>query len=56
VGTVFVGLALPGAEPVAHELHVPGDRPRIRQYTTISTLDVLRRALLALPASVGGQP
>jgi nicotinamide mononucleotide (NMN) deamidase PncC len=48
VGTVFVGLALPGREPVAAELHLPGDRPRVRQYGAISALDLLRRALLEL--------
>ncbi len=43
-GTVFVGLAL--GDAVEHvELHLPGDRPRIRAYSAISALDVLRRAL-----------
>jgi nicotinamide-nucleotide amidase len=43
-GTVFVGLALD--EHVQHaELHLPGDRPRVRSYSAISALDVLRRAL-----------
>jgi len=43
-GTVFVGLAL--GEDVQHvELHLPGDRPRVRSYSAISALDVLRRAL-----------
>jgi hypothetical protein len=28
-------------------LHLPGDRPRIRAYSAISALDVLRRALIA---------
>jgi nicotinamide-nucleotide amidase len=49
VGTVFVGLALPGAEATSHELIVPGDRPRIRQYAAISALDLVRRGLLARP-------
>jgi nicotinamide-nucleotide amidase len=44
-GTVFVGLALPGLEPEAVELHLPGDRQRVRQYATISALDLLRRRL-----------
>ena len=48
VGTVFVGLALAGGEPEAVELKVPGDRDRIRQYATISALDVLRKRLGAL--------
>jgi nicotinamide mononucleotide (NMN) deamidase PncC len=43
-GTVFVGLAL--GESAEHvELHLPGDRPRVRAYSAISALDVLRRAL-----------
>jgi len=46
VGTVFVGLALPGEAPEAVEMHLPGDRERIRQYATISALDALRQRLL----------
>jgi nicotinamide-nucleotide amidase len=43
-GTVFVGLAL--ASGTSHtELRLPGDRTRVRDYATISALDVLRRAL-----------
>jgi len=43
-GTVFVGLDLgAGVEHVA--LRLPGDRPRVRAYSAISALDVLRRAL-----------
>jgi nicotinamide-nucleotide amidase len=45
-GTVFVGLALAGRERMTRELHLPGDRPRVRQYAAISALDLLRRALL----------
>ena len=45
VGTVFVGLALPGRPAAATELHLPGDRPRVRQFATISALDLLRRTL-----------
>jgi nicotinamide-nucleotide amidase len=44
-GTVFVGLALPDSEVETAELHLPGDRPRVRQYATISALDLLRRRL-----------
>ena len=46
VGTVFVGLALPDGPVSVRELHLPGDRPRVRQFATISALDLLRRALL----------
>jgi nicotinamide-nucleotide amidase len=45
-GTVFVGLSF-GDELRHVALHLPGDRPRIRAYSAISALDVLRRALLA---------
>ncbi len=48
VGTVVVGLALPGSVPDAVELRLPGDRERIRQLATISALDVLRRRLCAI--------
>ena len=44
-GTVFLGLALPGAPGEAVELHLPGDRDRVRQFTAISLLDQLRRRL-----------
>jgi nicotinamide-nucleotide amidase len=43
-GTVFVGVAM-GDDCEALELHLPGDRERVRQYATISALDVLRRRL-----------
>ena len=46
-GTVFLGLALPGAEAEASEAHLPGDRDRVRQFATISLLDLLRRRLPA---------
>jgi nicotinamide-nucleotide amidase len=48
VGTVYVGLAIGSADPTAVELRLPGDRKRIREYATISGLDVLRRALHGL--------
>jgi nicotinamide-nucleotide amidase len=48
-GTVFVGLVLPGLAPQTREIRVPGDRERVRQYAAISALDLVRRALDALP-------
>ncbi|MEO9181236.1 MAG: CinA family protein, partial [Acidimicrobiales bacterium] len=43
-GTVFVGLSM--GDQLEHAgLRLPGDRPRIRAYSAISALDVLRRAL-----------
>jgi nicotinamide-nucleotide amidase len=54
-GTVFVGLALPDGRLVTAELHLPGDRPRVRQYSAISALDLLRRTLSAQPARTLGR-
>ena len=45
-GTVFLGLSLPDGPSVSRAFRLPGDRPRIRQYSAISALDVLRRELL----------
>ncbi len=50
VGTVVVGLAVPGSAPDAVELRLPGDRERVRQLATISALNVLRRRLGATGA------
>ena len=50
VGTVFVGLAIGDAGATSTMLRLPGDRPRIRDYAAISSLDVLRRTLDALGA------
>jgi len=49
-GTIFVGLRLPDGTAETRELRLPGDRERVRQYGAISALDLLRRALIALPA------
>ncbi|MBM3673290.1 MAG: competence/damage-inducible protein A [Actinobacteria bacterium] len=48
VGTVFFGLSVPGAPPEAMEAHLPGDRFRIRQFATISLLNLVRLRLDAL--------
>jgi nicotinamide-nucleotide amidase len=45
VGTVFCAVQI-GGVPTVSELHLPGDRERVRWYSTISVLDLLRRALL----------
>ena len=42
--------ALPDGSTSTRELHVPGDRERVRQYGAISALDLLRRALIDLGA------
>jgi nicotinamide-nucleotide amidase len=48
-GTVLVGLCLPDGTTQTREFRLPGDRERVRQYGAISALDLLRRALIALP-------
>jgi nicotinamide-nucleotide amidase len=47
VGTVWFGLALPGQETEAVHLRLPGQREQVRQFATISLMDLLRRRLLA---------
>ena len=49
-GTVFVGLSI-GELSESASLRLPGDRPRIRAYASISALDALRRLLDRLEAS-----
>ncbi|CAN5599727.1 competence/damage-inducible protein A [soil metagenome] len=46
VGTVCLGMDLAGAVSSV-TVQLPGDRQRVRQFATISLLDVLRHALLA---------
>jgi nicotinamide-nucleotide amidase len=46
VGTVWCGLAGPGPSVDALRFQLPGDRERIRQFSAISVLDVLRRRIL----------
>jgi nicotinamide-nucleotide amidase len=48
VGTVWYGLAIPGHEPEAVTARLPFDRERIRQFSTITVLNLLRMRLLAL--------
>jgi nicotinamide-nucleotide amidase len=47
VGTVCLAVSM-GSGGETHTLRLPGDRERIRQFSTISILDVLRRRLLGL--------
>jgi nicotinamide-nucleotide amidase len=48
VGTVCFGLALPGRETEAVTARLPGDRVRIRQFSTITLLNMLRMRLDSL--------
>jgi nicotinamide-nucleotide amidase len=50
VGTIWMGLAIDGTVE-ATDIRLPGDRERIRQFATISLLDLLRRRLLARAGS-----
>jgi nicotinamide-nucleotide amidase len=45
-GTVFLGMAL-GDQVGSERVHLPGDRNRVRQYSVISVLNLLRRSLQA---------
>ncbi|HEX7520781.1 MAG TPA: competence/damage-inducible protein A [Acidimicrobiia bacterium] len=45
IGTVWFGLALPGVPVEAVTARLPGDRDRIRQFSTISLLNLLRMRL-----------
>lgn len=49
VGTVYYGLAVPGVPTEVVSNRLPFDRERIRQFSTISVLNLLRMRLLALP-------
>jgi competence/damage-inducible protein CinA-like protein len=48
VGTVWFGIAVPGHPTDAVSTRLPGDRERIRQFSTISGLNLLRMRLAAL--------
>ncbi len=48
VGTVCFGIALPDGTVEAVSTRLPGDRERIRQFSTISLLNLLRQRLDAL--------
>src|SRR5271165_5133048 len=47
VGVVFIGLATPSGVQV-RRVQLPGDRERIRMFSTNTALDLLRRALLGI--------
>ena len=49
VGTVCFALALPDRPTEAVSTRLPGDRERLRQFSTISLLNLLRQRLDALP-------
>jgi nicotinamide-nucleotide amidase len=45
VGTLFIGIAVPGSVPEAILVRMPGSRDIMRQLSVISALDALRRRL-----------
>ena len=47
-GTVFFAIALPGRATETLQMRLPGDRERIRQFSTISLLSLLRNRLNSL--------
>ena len=53
-GTVFVALALPEGATHARRLRLSGDRQRVRQFSAISALDLLRRTLLTPAGGIAG--
>ena len=50
VGTVYFGLAIPGVPTEVVSTRLPGDRERLRQFSTISLLNLLRQRLDAMSA------
>jgi nicotinamide-nucleotide amidase len=48
VGTVWFGVALPGREAEAVHARLPGNRLLVRQFSTISLLNLARLRLLGL--------
>ena len=53
VGTVCVGVALPGTEPFGREVRLPGrSRTQVQEWAASVALDALRRRLVEAPAEV----
>ncbi len=48
VGTLCVGIAMPGGDTLTRTFRMPGLRDQMRQMSVITALDLLRRELLAL--------
>jgi len=53
VGTVHMAVAVGEARPEAVKVRLPGGRDQVRQFTTISALDLVRRRLLGLAHGIG---
>ncbi len=47
IGLVYVGVSFAGAEAVVNEVHIMGDRERIRFWASQHALELLRKCLLA---------
>jgi nicotinamide-nucleotide amidase len=48
VGTIFLGMAIPGLPTEVVSTRLPGDRERLRQFSTITLLNLLRQRLDSL--------
>ena len=55
-GTVFIAMALPQRSTEVLGVRLPGDRDRVRQFSAISALDLLRRRLLERAGVTQGDP
>jgi len=53
---VFIALALPERPAEVLGVRLPGDRDRVRQFSAISALDLLRRRLLERAGVTQGDP
>jgi nicotinamide-nucleotide amidase len=49
-GSVFLAVSLGTGDPITTPVRLPGDRERVRQFSCISLLDLLRRTLIARSA------
>jgi nicotinamide-nucleotide amidase len=49
-GSVFLAVSLGTGDPITTPVRLPGDRERVRQFSCISLLDLLRRTLIATSA------
>jgi nicotinamide-nucleotide amidase len=47
VGTLCIGLAIGAGTPITATVRLPGQRQQMREMSVITSLDLLRRTLLA---------
>ncbi|MEJ2086444.1 MAG: competence/damage-inducible protein A [Acidobacteriota bacterium] len=56
VGTVFIGIKEPGGDSQVRELHLPGERNKVRWLASQWTLELVRRRLLGRSELESGKP